>query len=412
MIDFGKVVKSSFIQQVSVLFLGTGVAQLITIASMPVLTRLYTPAEFGIYSVFFAISSIFAVIVTLRYELSIIPAKTDEEASQLFQLCITLTVFIGTLLLLTSFLLPQSFLGYIGISERNGWFHVSLIMGCAYAVIATCSFWHNRQEAYNINAGARVCLSFTAAFIGLSLGYFGFSEGLLWGQLVASVLVAVALVCSINVMWGRHENIKSAAITHAAAPKYLLPTALLDTICLQIPVLAINSFFSLETAGQFGLAWKTLMFPVAFLGGAVGAVFFRKFSAALPDKDVARVLLYKTWLLLAVIGVLPTLILMGYGEVIFSLFFGEKWSDAGKMVSVLAPMMLAVFIGSPTSVSYVSLGMQKFSLYFAVFSLLHRIASLGVGIYFDDFYLMLWLLVLCELVEKLLYQLLALKALR
>ncbi|MGI9273446.1 MAG: lipopolysaccharide biosynthesis protein [Endozoicomonas sp.] len=402
--------KSHFLQQVSVLFLGTGLAQCITIASMPVLTRLYTPSQFGIYSVVFSVSSIFAVAVTLRYELSIVPADSDKKALGLFQLCVLATVIMGGLFILLSLMLPEDVFKHLGLNEIEGWFTVSLLMGAAYGIMAACTAWFNRQQAYNIIARGRIFLSLIAAVIALFLGALGHDDGLILGQFVSSAVVAMILVSFVKT--GSLSNIKNVAREYSSAPKFLLPTALLDVISLQLPVIVISVYFTSEVAGQFGLAWKMLMLPVSFIGGAIGAVFFRRFSEALPNKEAARAILYKTWILLLSLGFFPTIVLLSFGSVIFEFFFGVEWVLAGEMVSVLAPMMLAVFVGSPTSVSYVSLGLQKYSLYFGLISISHRVLCLITGVLLDDFMLILWLMVVCEVVQILCYQLLALRKVR
>ena len=59
---------------------GTGLAQAIPIAISPILTRLYTPEEFGIFALYIAITAILTILVTGRYELAIMLPKEDEDA--------------------------------------------------------------------------------------------------------------------------------------------------------------------------------------------------------------------------------------------------------------------------------------------------------------------------------------------
>ncbi|MDT2285392.1 hypothetical protein P7H17_03750 [Paenibacillus larvae] len=54
-----------FVKQVSVLAGGTAFSQLLLVAASPVLTRLYTPEQFGVLSVYVALLSIFTVIGSL-----------------------------------------------------------------------------------------------------------------------------------------------------------------------------------------------------------------------------------------------------------------------------------------------------------------------------------------------------------
>ena len=51
--------KSEFTRNVLTLMTGTTIAQAIPIAINPILTRLYTPEDFGVFALFIAITSIF-----------------------------------------------------------------------------------------------------------------------------------------------------------------------------------------------------------------------------------------------------------------------------------------------------------------------------------------------------------------
>ncbi len=67
--------KSEFSRNVLTLMTSTTIAQAIPLAISPILTRLYTPSDFGIFALYMSISSIISVVVTGRYELAIMLPK-------------------------------------------------------------------------------------------------------------------------------------------------------------------------------------------------------------------------------------------------------------------------------------------------------------------------------------------------
>ena len=79
---------------------GTGLAQAIPIAISPILTRIYTPEEFGVFALYMAIASILTVLVTGRYEMAILLPKKDRDAMSLVALSIALSFFISIILLI------------------------------------------------------------------------------------------------------------------------------------------------------------------------------------------------------------------------------------------------------------------------------------------------------------------------
>ena len=72
--------KSDFSRNVLTLMTGTSIAQAIPIAISPILTRIYTPDDFGIFALYMSIASIIAVIATGRYELAMMLPKKDSDA--------------------------------------------------------------------------------------------------------------------------------------------------------------------------------------------------------------------------------------------------------------------------------------------------------------------------------------------
>src|SRR3989338_6212485 len=73
--------KSDFAKSVTLLASGAFIGQSISLFTAPILTRLYSPAEFGIFAVFSAIVSILLLIATGQYEFAITLPKKEENVN-------------------------------------------------------------------------------------------------------------------------------------------------------------------------------------------------------------------------------------------------------------------------------------------------------------------------------------------
>jgi O-antigen/teichoic acid export membrane protein len=74
--------QNAFARGVSVLVGGTAGAQLITVLAAPLLTRLYSPEDFGLVAVCASLLALIGVISSRRYELAIpLPDDDVEEAN-------------------------------------------------------------------------------------------------------------------------------------------------------------------------------------------------------------------------------------------------------------------------------------------------------------------------------------------
>ena len=70
--------KSEFSKNVLTLMTGTTIAQAIPIAISPILTRIYTPEDFGVFALYLSIVSILVVFTTGQYDLAIMLPKYEK----------------------------------------------------------------------------------------------------------------------------------------------------------------------------------------------------------------------------------------------------------------------------------------------------------------------------------------------
>lgn len=368
-------------RDVATLAVGTGVAQLVNLAATPLLTRLYAPEDFGVLAVFIATSALVATFATLRYETAILVPKTAAAAATLVLLSLILAAGLALSLGAGAWLLDVELGGLFG-EDASRLLPAACFVGGAIAIIAVAQGWLNRQRLYSRMVALRIIQS--AGVVGLAL-MFGLAtqidDGLVVAQFSAVCVTAVAalfLIRSAANKWKLTE-VGSTAKEHRNAPKFLMPTAMLDVLTLQMPVMLIMSWYGEALAGQFSMAWRMLALPMSLIGGAVGQVFLQRFASARDDAAGAKVLLMKTWSLLVVLGFLPMAAVLFGGEQIFRWVLGDAWGQAGRMASVLAPMLFMMFISSPTSGSYIILGLQKYSLFFGLATFVYRPACLYIG---------------------------------
>ena len=93
----GLLPKGRLRRAVVVLMTGSAFGQLLVLAASPLLTRLYTPEDFGVLGVFTALLMIFGIAVSLRYELAIPLAEDDARMVNLLALSLVLTLLVSSL---------------------------------------------------------------------------------------------------------------------------------------------------------------------------------------------------------------------------------------------------------------------------------------------------------------------------
>ncbi|PTK21419.1 oligosaccharide flippase family protein, partial [Staphylococcus saprophyticus] len=119
---------NNFFKNVITLMTGTLMGQLLIILTLPVITRLYSPEQFGEYSNMVAIISILGVITTLRYDIAMAITDKREERNNLLYLSLILNLVISIFILIVLSLLSIFFKAF-SIVEITYIFISTLVLG-------------------------------------------------------------------------------------------------------------------------------------------------------------------------------------------------------------------------------------------------------------------------------------------
>jgi O-antigen/teichoic acid export membrane protein len=333
---------------------GTVLGQLIVLAASPLLTRLYTPEDFGILGVFGALLGILGIVVCLRYELAIPLAEDDAGGVNLLALSLVVTLLISSLIGLALWLWGDVVSAWLNAEALRPFLWLLpvalLAMGCYRAL----SHWAIRRQAFGRIARTRLSQSLgqVAAQIGFGYAMSG-PLGLLAGQAIGQSAGMTTLAVALYRSEGRLVRaIKPAAMVQAAARFGNLPTlatgaALLNGSARLFPALLIAALYGVEVAGWFALAQRILSTPI-FLSTAVSQVYLSEASrlARLDNSGIKALFTVTTWRLLA-FGALSLGVVVLAGPQLFALVFGPAWIEAGRFAQVLALMSLGQLVVNP-----------------------------------------------------------------
>lgn len=343
-----------FINRVVRVLAGTLGAQLITVGVTLLLVRLYTPAEMGEFSAWLSFATIFAVMVTGRYEVAIFSTKEVGDFQAVIKLVVLLTVSVsiligGGLVLVTPFMesLPSVVSDYwLGLAV------VSLGLGANKLVLSLLAY----QQSFNQLGGARVSLAACIAISQVSASYLvGGVAGLIYGQLfgvmVATALAAIwvgkpLIAASAAVSW---NSVRKSAVKYINFPKFSLPADLINTVASQIPVVLLAAKFGDESAGWFALTLKIMSAPISLLAASVLDVFKEQAARDYRDNGSCRIVFVKTFKLLALLALPPFVAFWFVGEWAFGFIFGDAWAESGRYAVLMIPLFYMRFVVSPLS---------------------------------------------------------------
>jgi len=392
--------KSEFSRNILTLMTGTTIAQAIPIAISPILTRLYTPEDFGVFALYMSISGIVAVIATGRYELAIILPTSEDEAKHIFVLSLLITLVISLITLFGILFFNELITNLLDNQKISSWLYFIPLTVFTLGIYQSLSYWLNRQKSYKDIAANKAIQSATIASANLSLGFSKFmSFGLIGGQIIGQ---GVAMILLYKKVIEKDPNIFSK-ITFSKIT--ILARRYIDFLTINTLHSFINmakeNFANILIATQYVSAYlgmyylviKVMKAPVTLIGYSVSQVFYKKATDLFNENKNIYKLVRKMMISLFLVGILPLIAFLTFAIDVFSLIFGEDWSIAGYYAQALAPYIFLHFIASPLGMVPIIVKKQKQALLWGITESALFIFSFIMGYtLFEDLNLTLWLL--------------------
>ncbi len=366
---------------------GTTIAQAIPIAISPILTRIYTPEDFGVFALYVSLASVMSVVATGRYELAIMLPKKDEDAMNVVVLSIAIAFLVSFISLVIVSVFNESITGLLGNPEISKWLYFIPLTVLLTGMYQSFNYWLNRKKYYKKLAEGKIWRSGTTAVTNLGMGgghtgCSGLIVGSVFGQVFATfILGKLVWISYLNKMIHIDRyRIFTLFKKYKNFPIFNVPNALIDAVRLSGINILIARFFTVGILGQFSLAWKMVQVPVSLLGGSMAQVFFQEISQTQDVQLYEKVIRFLKKSFLAALPIFITIYL--FAPEIFSFVFGEKWKLAGEAASVMAPWLFLNFMSMPLANIFIVMNRQEIVL---GVSIVYMLVPLSV-IYFQHEY--------------------------
>ena len=407
-----KVKSSFFLKDVYTLTIGTIISQVILICTIPILSRIFSPNDYGLLTVFNAVLVIVSQVTTLSFAQQIILAKKNFERQQLLLIAILSSVGIGIILLFFLFLISNSYVKLFNIEVLiDWWIPFAFFGGIILSNLVSINLWLNKNSFYKKIAILQITQALILSFLSLVMGFLSIKNSLIFSQFFTFfiMLVIFILFCELKFKKYHFIGLAKTAKKYINAIKFIYPGNILDIFSSQLPFLLITLWFSQEMTGHYRMAYSFLNVPAAFFGSAVAQIFYKRFSQAWPDMIAAKLILKKTWLLLFLVGLPFFLITVLAGEKILPFVLGSSWKVAGNIASTLSILSFLSLLFSTTSTCFLTMRNEYLYSTYNFFVLFNRISSLYIGYLQNDLFFALKMLVVIESITIIIFQYIILK---
>jgi len=376
-----------FLRSAAILLSGTAAAHLITALALPILTRLYTPADFSTLAVFSSMLFILSSVACLRLEITIPMPKKDAQAFRLLILSIGgLGVFL-TILSIIVLIVPEHALEIMGLSAISP--YTGLL---ALGVLCTGGFsifqnWFVRRKKFWLIARSKIIQSIASAAAQIILFSAG-ASGLLLGFMLNHAMGCIALgYCFVKQgrIFLNRKRLPATLYLYKNFPKYSTWEALANNMAIQAPIIMIAALAPKEEAGYLFLAMSIIQAPMSLFGNAAAQVYLSHAPAHFQKKHLGQFSIDVLCGLFKV-GVGPLLALGIVSPVLISIVFGHEWERAGWLITWMTPWFIFQFLASPISMGIHVAGRLKSAFALQILGLSLRIMSIVISsIFFPTF---------------------------
>lgn len=380
--------KSEFSKNVITLMTGTTVAQAIPIAITPILTRMYTPEDFGVLALFVAITSIFGAIANGRYELAIMLPVKDDDAINIAAMGMVIATLISLFLFIPAIFMNEYIVDLLDNDFIGFWLYFVPLVVWLLGLFNILSYLNNRLKSYKIIAKATIYKSFAQAVVQLIFGVIkSTASGLITGQIFSSLVANTSLAKNViakyqlkNINW---KSMKNQAIRYINFPKYSMWSILANVMSVQLINILITFYYSVATLGFYSLAQRILGLPASLIGSSIGQVYFQQATVEKNETGKAVKVFKATskkLIILSCIFFIPLYFVLPFT---FALAFGEKWMIAGVYSQIILPVFVFRFVSAALSTTNSVFEKQRLSLAWQVILLFLSLAIFFVGNFYQ-----------------------------
>ena len=360
----------SFYKSIMTLASGSIIAQCITILISPIMTRIYSPEEIGVFTLVTSIIGIFGPILSLRYESMIVPEEDNLDTYSLIVvstfICIILSIITTIGYGLYFFLIKN--MGLISFITSFFILLLLIITGLLNILIA----YNNKLKEYKLMTSVYILrTAFQNAFLILfgcmGLGSMGLLSSNLIGNFAGVKRQSLSLQKNLTeIKQLTMSDLRRVLVKYKKQAILSTPAYFLNSFSYSSLNLFIENLFGTAILGYYSISYRILGMPLTVVSSNVSKVFFENAAKEYNDYGEITKSLHRTCLFL-----LPLAILLFIGLYIssyfFPLIFGSDWVEAGTYIRILAPLFSIKLIASTIDgPAFLITSHQQYDLYIRI----------------------------------------------
>jgi len=144
----GKLKLDLFLRNILVLSGGSAIGQVITLGTLPIITRLYSPVDFGIFSVYTSIVAMVLLILSMTYERAIPLPESDKAASHVVMLSLGVCVIMSLVLAAAIYTLHSPLSRWMSEPDMKPYFLLIILSFLGGGFYQVLNYWSVRKAYF------------------------------------------------------------------------------------------------------------------------------------------------------------------------------------------------------------------------------------------------------------------------
>lgn len=398
--------KGSFSQNFTFVFSSRLIVTAVTIATTPILTRIYSPDVYGVFALFNALLMNADPIVTWRLPNAFALPKNERVFLAMLHVTVLSTLLTACIVFIVFLLVPHGMVGtWMGMAQLEE-FKYLLVFGIVlYSFGSIFSGWIIRENAFRQSSTFGVVSVITSKSFNVAYGVFtnGNIYGLIFSEIIQKgtlLLLSIAFIFRGKVLEAFRQiswvKIKYALRKFKDYPLKALPAGFIGSLGSQIPIYLLLPVFGTTQIGLYTFALSMLDLPHRFIGErAISPLLFQKLAASSHTSKEKNYLVspaLKVINAVTLIGVPVFTIIMFLGPLLFGWVFGSEWYESGKVAAIMAVPFCLKLLATPSNAIIKVVNRLDISLHQSISIVVaNSVACIG-GTYFNSFELAITLL--------------------
>lgn len=331
-------------------------SQILLLAFMPLLTRLYGPEAFGIAALFTTALQITGSVCTWRFD-RILPNTSNRQAAAAVWAIglgiLLFFVFVCAVVLMLSPSALNTWQGYAILGSLMLYLPIAL---SGTGIQQLFRGWYARESNLASISKARITQTCSYLFIAICIGAIGTEQNGLIIAASLSVCIPVATLWKYSDSLSsklQHLNVKKIQVVakqHIGQASLAAVVALVNVTSLTAPVILLSQLYSAAELGWYALMYRVVTTPLGTIMNALSISFWSRSAELIRHKKSTQALqLYlsitKKMLVPAILVVLFAIV----APYLIPVLFSAEWDGAGRVLQATTPMLIGYTLFSATN---------------------------------------------------------------